>query len=99
MRAPKVRKKRGKPRYGRLEWRDGFADGILCRHGWPRQRGSVPYRRLCRTHEIKPVSHVLLRELSSRFHDFAENVIVLHVYIHMAASLVAWRKGYLNERA
>lgn len=99
MRAPKVRKKRGKPRRGRLEWRwfQGFATDMLYRHGFPHQAGSVWYRRLRRTHTIMEMNHRAMEAQSLDPLNFGEDkrFIVLRRYVHRAASLVAVKKGVL----
>lgn len=97
MRTPKVRKKRGKVRRGRLEWRwfKGFATDMMYRPGFPHQRGSVWYRRLARTHIVMEMSHMAMKaaRLDRMNCGEDERFIVLQRYNNRAGSLVAIRKG------
>jgi hypothetical protein len=96
MRTPKVRKKRGKVRRGRLEWRwfKGFATDMMYRPGFPHQRGSVWYRRLPRTHIVKSMSLLAMTEarLDPLNCGEDERFIVLRRYVDRAGSLIAIRK-------
>lgn len=89
MRKPTTRKKRGKPRYGRLEWRVMEENpDVLTRRSWPHMGGSVWYRRLRRTHIITAMSHVAIHSAKLDRLDFIE----LRRYVDRAGSLVAVRK-------